>query len=80
MDRRTHLTETRPYAPILTLKQFIVIELSGPPTIQYINPLRLELHTIFLLLLHKVQTTPGKNMEQWQGGRSESGVSRIKLY
>ena len=40
-----------PNTPILPQKNFILIELSGPPSLQAMNPLRLELHNQFVIIL-----------------------------
>ena len=42
--------DPRPHTPILLQKKFIYIELSGPPSLQCTDPLRLELHTMVVLL------------------------------
>ena len=42
--------DPRPHTPVLPQNNFIWIELYGPPSLQDTNPLRLELHNMFVLL------------------------------
>ena len=41
---------------------FILIELSGPPSLQDMNPICLELHHVFVLLFWKGQPTCGNKI------------------
>ena len=41
--------DPRPHAPILPQNSFIWIELSGPTSIQAMNPLIFELHNMLIL-------------------------------
>ena len=41
----------RLYNPILLRNNFIWIELSGPPIVQAMNPLRLEIQNMFVIIL-----------------------------
>ena len=52
-----------PHTFTLPGKNFICIELSGPRSLQAMNPLYLGSHNICLLLLLKGQTTCGKKLE-----------------
>ena len=47
----------RPHTTILPQNNFMWIEPSVPPIIQDINPLRLELHNMYVLLFCKGQAT-----------------------
>ena len=62
MDGRIHLMDPRLHTPILPWNNFIWIELSGPPSLQAMNPLRLELYTLFVLLFWKGQATCGNKV------------------
>ena len=62
MDRRTHIMDPRPHNPIFPQNNLIWIALSGTPSIQAMNPLCLELHTLFLFLLWKGQATYGNKL------------------
>ena len=63
MDRRTHIIYPRPHNPILPRCGFIWIELTGSQILQAMNPLRLDLHVMFVLFLWKVSATCGKKIE-----------------
>ena len=54
--------DPRPHTPIIPQNNFIWIELSGPPSLQAMNPLCLELHNLFVILLLKGQATFGKKI------------------
>ena len=51
IDRRTYIMDPRPSTPILPRKQIVSVELSDPQNLQALNPLGLDLHNMFVLLL-----------------------------
>ena len=62
VDRRKHIMDPRQHTPVLTQNNLVFIELSGPPIIQAMNPLYLELHNLIVLLFWKLQTTCGNKL------------------
>ena len=74
VDRSTNLINPRPHTTTLPHKKLICIELSGPPSIQYMNPLDLELHNMFVLHFWKGQSTCGNKL-----GTDVKGKFRIRV-
>ena len=60
---RTHLMDPSPYTSVLSRSKIICIELSISQSLQAMNPLHLDLHSIFVLLFWKWQTICGKKLE-----------------
>ena len=55
------MMEPRPHTPILPQNSFRLIELSGPPSHQDINPLRLEINSLFYCSSGKYKQPVAKN-------------------
>ena len=62
VDRRKHIMDPRQHNPVLTWNNLVFIEISGPPSLQVMNPLYLELHNLIVLLFWKLQTTCGNKL------------------